>query len=258
MERTGTIEVRIEGRNGTLELNPESYDIRDLGELLTRIEDLLFPGERKDRPTIGYRVEQGSVRHLFTTSMQAVIAFNAVLGQINQQNSIDFLEVRTAKAIEEIQSEAVAKGWSFTLSAGLPGAERLVIDRTTAFQRTDDVWVDVELYLYGKVTNAGGKERANLHVSVPDKGTFLVQTPQEVIAGWEKNILYRTYGLRVMGRQNVSTGEVDRASLKYVELIDHQDRFEKAYLSELRRKAAPWLKRIDPDAWLNELRGGDA
>jgi hypothetical protein len=258
VEKTGTIEIRVNGYHGSLELTPESYDIRELKDLIGHVEDLLFPSERKERPTIAYRVEEGSVRHLFTTSMQAVIAFNAVLGQVKAQNSIDFLEARTAAAIEAIQQESIKKGWSFSLSTNLPGTSEVRIDQNSLFQRTDDVWAEVEMYLYGKVTNAGGKEKANIHIAVEDKGTFLVQTPQSVLAGWETNILYKQYGLRVIGRQNMSTGEVDRTSLQFLELIDHHSRFDKAYLVQLRKKAGSWLKGIDPDSWLNDIRGNDA
>ena len=258
MEKTGIIEITIEGLSNGQALTPEQYDIRELKQLLGRVEDLLFPGDRKDRPVVGYRVEEGSVRHLFTTSMQAVLAFNAILAEVQRTGSIDFLEARTAMAMEEIQTEAIKRNWSIQLKTHAPEPASLTIDAATSFQRTDDVWADVELYLYGKVTNAGGKEKANIHLLVEDKGTFLVQTPQDTIAGWDKNILYRPFGLRVVGRQNMATGEIDRNSLRFIELIDHQARFDRAYLASLRRKAAPWLKGIDPDAWLNSIRGSDA
>ena len=243
---------------GALKLTPESFDIRELKDMLVRVEDLLFPGERKDRPTIGYRNEEGSVRNIFITSMQTVIAFNAVLGQVQQQQNIDFLEVRTASAIEAMQNEAIKKGWAFTLSTGLPNSAELVVNRETLFKRTDDVWVEVELYLYGEVIDAGGKEKANIHISVPGKGVFIVQTPKQTIADLKESIIYKPYGLRVLGKQNMSTGEVDRNSVQFLELIDHQARFEKAYFAQLRKKASPWLKGIDPDAWLDEIRGVDA
>lgn len=258
MEKTGTIQIRIEGLVGAMKLTPESFDIRELKDLLTRVEDLLFPGDRKERPVIGYRNEEGSVRNIFTTSMQTVIAFNAVLGQVQQQQNIDFLEVRTASAIEAMQNEAIKKGWSFTLSTGLPNSAELVVDRETLFKRTDDVWVEVELYLYGEVIDAGGKEKANIHVSVPGKGVFIVQAPKQAIADLKESIIYKPYGLRVLGKQNMSTGEVDRNSVQFLELIDHQARFDKDYLNQLRKKAGPWIKGIDPDAWLNEIRGTDA
>jgi hypothetical protein len=258
VEKTGTIEIRVEGQHGMIHLTPESYDIRDLQLLLNRVEDLLFPTDRKDRPIIGYRVEEGSVRHLFTTSMQAVIAFNAVLGQVHLQESIDFLEVRSALAIEALQEEAIRKGWSFTFQTSLPNSEKVVISRESTYQRTDDVWVEVELYFYGKVTNAGGKDRANIHVSVQDQGTFIVQTPQEVLAGWKENILYRSFGIRVIGKQNMATGELDRASFQYVEMIDSQERLDRAYLTQLRKKASSWISAINPDSWLNDIRGTDA
>ncbi len=248
----------MEGHAGALKLTPEVIDIRELKDLLARVEDLLFPGERKDRPTIGYRNEEGSVRNIFTTSMQTVIAFNAVLGQVQQQQNIDFLEVRTASAIEAMQNEAIKKGWAFTLSTGLTNSAKLVVDRETLFKRTDDVWVEVELYLYGEVIDAGGKEKANIHVSVPGKGVFIVQTPKQTIADLKESIIYKPYGLRVLGKQNMSTGEVDRNAVRFIELIDHQARFDKAYFDQLRKKASPWLKGIDPDAWLDDIRGADA
>jgi len=258
VEKTGTIKIKIEGGTEAVRLTPDSFDVRDLKELLTRVEDLLFPVERRDRPLIGYRNEEGSVLNIFTTAMQTVIAFNAVLGQVQQQQSIDFLEVRTAAAIEAMQLDAIKRGWNFTLSSSLPDSGTLVINRETSFKRTDDVWMEVELYLYGEVVDAGGKEKANIHVAVPKQGVFIVQTPRKTIAELKESIIYKQYGLRVLGKQNMSTGEVDRNSVQFLELIDHQARFDKDYLNQLRKKAAPWIKGIDPDAWLNEIRGTDA
>ena len=39
----------------------------------------------------------------FKTAIQAVDGFSAVLGQVQTNESIDFLELKTARAIENIQ-----------------------------------------------------------------------------------------------------------------------------------------------------------
>src|SRR5690606_5524653 len=103
MKNIGYIEIKITGSNGNLNLSPDNYDIRDILKVIENAENLLFPGEKRDRPTISYRIENGSVKHIFKTSLQFVIGFNAVLGQISSDQSIDILHQDTAKAIESFQ-----------------------------------------------------------------------------------------------------------------------------------------------------------
>jgi hypothetical protein len=39
--------------------------------------------------------------------------------------------------------------------------------------------------------------------------------------------------------------------------FDHQTKYDEEYLKELRNKAKKtWLDKIDPDKWLEEIRGG--
>jgi hypothetical protein len=76
-----------------LELRPDTPDVRELIRVLEQSEDLLFPNDKKDRPIISYQLEEGAVRHKFKTSVQAIIGFNAILGQVNNLNSIDFLDI---------------------------------------------------------------------------------------------------------------------------------------------------------------------
>ena len=92
MEKSGYIEIRITGSRGNLELAPDNYDIREVIAMLENAEGLLYSGDKKNRPTISYRIEDGSVRHIFIISMQFVIAFNAIIGQINKSQNIDFLD----------------------------------------------------------------------------------------------------------------------------------------------------------------------
>jgi hypothetical protein len=82
---------------------------------LENAENLLYSGDRKDRPTISYKIEEGSVKHLIKTSLQFIIGFNAIIGQVQQTQNIDFLELSTAKAFENIQEIAAKKNYTFTI-----------------------------------------------------------------------------------------------------------------------------------------------
>lgn len=110
MDKIGDIEIRVIGKSGNSDLTPETYDIRHIATILHNVEDLLYPNNKKNRPIITYNIEDGSVRHIFKTSIQTVIGFSALLSQVQAQNSIDFLELKTAKALEEIQKMSRQKG----------------------------------------------------------------------------------------------------------------------------------------------------
>ncbi|MDI6734923.1 MAG: hypothetical protein QME42_01805 [bacterium] len=106
MGKLGYIEIKIVGSKGKMELTPDNYDIKEIIALLQNVEGMLFPGEKRERPTISYRIEDGSVRHLIKTSLQVIIGFNAILSQISDKQNIDFLECQTARAFEVFQDSA--------------------------------------------------------------------------------------------------------------------------------------------------------
>ncbi len=257
MEKIGFIEIIITGSKGNLDLTPDNYDIREIIAILENAENLLYAAEKRDRPTISYRIEGGSVKHILKTAIQFIIGFNAIIGQVNLVQNIDFIDLNTAKAFESIQDIAVKRGYVFSIRTSLDQTNEVTIDRTTRFFRSEEIWADAEFYLYGKVTNAGGKDKANIHISTEEYGTVRVQTPISFLERYEENMLYKTFGIRASGKQHSETGEIDASTLKFIELLDYQPRYDEQYLQALRERAkTSWLGGINPDNWLNEIRGG--
>ncbi len=256
MKNIGNIEIRVTGKSGNKELNPDNYDIKYIAAILQNIEDLLYPNNKKERPLITYDIEEGSVKHIFKTSMQAVIGFSAILAQIQANNSIDFLNFKTAVAIENIQNLAIQKNYSFQIKTSLKDKYELEITPSSKYYRTENYWVDAEIYFYGILTNAGGKNKANIHIDTSDYGLITIDTEKDFLQKQEQNLLYKKFGIRARGKQNIETGEIDTKSLKLIELIDYNPSFDKDYLNQLISKAKKNWKRIDADEWLNNLRGG--
>lgn len=256
MEKIGDIEIRVVGKSGNLNLSPDNYDIKQIAYLLQNVEDLLYPTHKKDRPIITYDIQEGSVRHIFKTSIQAVIGFSALLSQIQSQNNIDFLELRTARAIEEIQKISRQKNYEFQIKTSLEKDAELKINPSTKFFRTENTWVDAEFYFYGILKDAGGKSKANIHIDTSDYGYLSIETGEEFLKEREDNLLYKNYGVRATGKQNMDTGEVDTKSLKLVELIDYNPKFDNDYLKTLINKAKNNWKGINADEWLLNMRGG--
>ena len=250
----GEIEIKLEGTVGTQKLRPEHVDIDEIREVLEQAAHLLFPGEKRaQRPLISYEIEEGSVRRKFRTLMQTVIGFGAVIGQIGHEGQIDFLHDRSAAAVESLQRLAVSKDYVVTLSTN---QRQLRIDKTTHYERSKTLWAEAEFYLYGVLTNAGGKSNPNIHLDTEEFGSLRIATDRSYLENEKQNLLYKKYGVRVKGRQNLQTFEMDRNSLEFVELFEYDSHYSEGYLDRLMDKAAAaWQDVTDTDAWLDDLRG---
>ncbi|MFN0138648.1 MAG: hypothetical protein ACKVQW_01005 [Pyrinomonadaceae bacterium] len=257
MDKTGYIEIRVVGRKGAIEISPDNYDIKEIIAVLQHAENLLYPGGKRDRPSISYEIKDGSVRHVLKTALQAVIGFNAILLSVQQSGySIDFLESPTAKALEFFQESARKQDVAFEISTSLPNTSNLEINKDTAFVRSDEIWAHAEFYFYGTLQDAGGKSEANIHLDTKEFGLLKISAEKQMLGDYEANPLYKLYGIRATGKQNIHTGEIDKSSLNLVEIINYDKRADQDYLNGLIAKAsASWRGISDADDWLSRLRG---
>lgn len=257
MEKIGKLEILIKGKKGKINLEPDNYDIKEIMNILQNTENLLFPNNKADRPIISYSIHQGSVKHIFKTSIQYIIGFNAIIGQVASENNIDFLDLSTAKAIEQFQENTLKNEYEYEITTSVSNSNKLIVNKETHYFRTDFVWVDAEFYFYGKITNMGGKEKANFHLATDNFGSLIIQTDKNFLSNMELNPLYKTFGIRAQGKQNSDTGEIDKSTLKFLELIDYNSNYEEDYLSKLINEASKsWSKIEDTSKWLLEIRGG--
>lgn len=257
MEKIGQIEIKVIGRKGNLELKPDNYDIREIIEVLQNAENLLFPNSKKERPTITYEIEEGSVKHIIKTTLQAIIGFNAILGQIKVDNySIDFLESPTARAFEFFQHESQKNNYEYEIKTSISDENKIIINKNTKFIRSEEIWVEAELYFYGIIVDAGGKSKANVHLDTKDHGLLKIDASKELLTNYENNPLYKPYGVRAVGKQNVKTGEIEKNSLRLIDIIDYNPSYKEDYIKSLITKAKKsWTDVKDADEWLENIRG---
>lgn len=257
MENTGQIEIKIKGRIGNVDLMPDNHDIRDISELLRHVEALLYPNAKKDRPLVAYNIQEGSVRHIFKTTLQTVIGFNALLAQVKADNySIDFLETPTARALEFFQKEAQKNDFEYEIGTSLSESAKITINKDTQFIRSEDIWADAEFYFYGTIVDMGGKGIANVHLDTKEFGLLKIEASKELLTTYEGNPLYKHYGVRAKGKQNIKTSDIDKSSLELIDIIDYNPSFKEDYLNNLIKKAKKsWAGVGDADEWLQNMRG---
>lgn len=255
MEQRGTIEIRVSGSKGNLELSPEHYDIKEIVQVFDAVESILFSGNKKQRPEITYSIESGSVRHVFRTSFQTIVATSAVLASVLEAESIDMLDLPMARAIEKLQVDAISKNYEFTISTSEWRDGVLRITPQTHYQRSSEIWVDAEIYLYGTLTDAGGKDKSNIHLDTKEYGQVTIDSDKEYLKNIQENLLYKEFGVRAKGKQNLTTGEIDMSSLKLVSLQGYRPKYDENYLNSLIAKASKSWAGIDVDSYISDLRG---
>lgn len=255
MDVLGDIEIRIYGKNGGREVTPELYDIRDIKAMIADIENLLFPDSKYNRPLICYDISKGSVVQKFQTSMQHIVGMKAILLEVNQSNSIDFLQGKSAIALENIQNNAIRNNYEFQLKTSLSEEPELFINSKTRFYRSEELWTETEFYLYGEIRDVGGSRSINIHLKTEEYGTLIINTDEKFLKSIPENMIFRFYGVRASGKQNVVSGEIDPKSLKLIDLFDYNASFDEDYLNGLIDKASQSWKGIQAEEWLNEIRG---
>ena len=255
MEQRGTIEIRVSGSKGNLELSPEIYDIKEIVQIFDAIESILFSGNKKQRPEISYSIESGSVRHVFKTSFQSIVATSAILASVLKTGSIDRLELPTARAIERLHAVAISKNYEFAITTSEWQDGELRITPHTHYQRSSEIWVDAEVYLYGTLTDAGGKDKSNIHLDTKEYGQVTIDSDKEYLKNIQENLLYKEFGVRAQGKQSLATGEIDMSSLKLISLQGYRPVYDENYLNGLIAKASKSWAGVDVDSFMSVLRG---
>ena len=256
MSKKESITIQVTGKIGQKNISPDLFDISDVRNLMNEFENMLFPGSKRGRPHISYKIEGGSVQNIFITSRQEVVGFSALLADVQKQKSLDILEHKSALAFENLQKNSDKTNLTYEITTSVSEeAPPFIISSHTAWKRTEESWGDAEFYIYGEITDAGGKINSNIHVDTNEYGILSIATDKFTLKKKEENMLYRKFGIRVKGKQHLQTGEMDTKSLHLIELINIQKKYDQDYLESLIDQATPRWKGIDADGWLEELRG---
>jgi hypothetical protein len=253
MSDSGYIEIHISGLKNGIALSPESYDIRELRSVIDTVDSIL--GKDRKGDVVFERVAEGSVRNIIKSSAQNIMLATVIFQLLPGNEQLNGLEPKTAEAVEMVQQNARKTGYTYTFSTS-EWTDGVSISPETNYAREVPAFVDAEYYFYGRIVDAGGKSSANIHIDVEKMGVLTISASEEYLKGQERNLLYHTCGVRARGKQNPSTGEMDKSSLELISILDYNPSFNENYLKELVRRATPALSKIkDKQKWLDEIRG---
>lgn len=255
MEEQGYIEVKIEGIVGNKPLKPIDIDIAEIKEIINDVETFLYPsrGEKAERPHISYQIEEGSARNLFYLPISGVLLFNGLSTEIKNRGNIDFLDNRRAEIIDKFQRRAIENNFEISFLSSSAIEPILKINKETNFFKVAASYIDTVFILYGKVNEEGGNN-PNFHLLTKEYGKLVISATEQQLLEGEKR-LFKIYGVRVKGKQNLSDGKP--FDLKLIDYISYNPNYDEHKLDLLiERASVNWNTIPNVDLWLNEIRGG--
>jgi len=255
VEEQGYIEVKIDGLVGDKPLKPIDIDIAEIKEIISDVETFLYPTrvEKAERPHISYKLEEGSARNLFYLPISGVLLFNGLSGEIKNRGNIDFLDNKRADIIDKFQRKAKEKNLEISFYSSSSTEPILKINQETQFFKITAAFIETEFVLYGKVNEEGGNN-PNFHLLTKEYGKIVISATEQQLLEGEKR-LFKIYGVRVKGKQNLADGKP--FDLKLIDYITYNPDYSEHKLDLLIERASKtWNKIPNVDSWLNEIRGG--
>ena len=255
MEEQGYIEIKIDVLVGNTTLKPIDIDIAEIKEIISDVETFLYPtrGEKAERPHISYKIEEGSVRNLFYLPISGVLLFNGLTTEIKNRGNIDFLDNKRAEIINKFQRRAAEKNLEISFFSSSIKEPVLKISKDTGYFKVAATYIETEFILYGKINEEGGNN-PNFHLLTKEYGKLVISATEQQLLQGEKR-LFKVYGVRAKGKQNLADGKP--YDLKLTDYITYNPNYDEHKLDLLiERASAKWNTIPNVDVWLDQIRGG--
>ena len=252
-ETTATFTVRITSAEGK-PLGPREFDVRELKHVIEMVEDLLLP--EGERPFMSLEIKEGSVALAFNMDAGHIREAERGLETMHKSQSLDRLSSKKARSITRFQNYAISKKLEFRIRTQ---SESTVLDITpdTDYRIRRRDWIITELYLFGRVEKISGSTDPHIILLTEEYGKVQIETTKGYLSNLKDNILYRQFNVHVTAKINLETDELKKGSLKLLGMREYNSNYDPEYLARLREQAKPYLKDLNIDEFLNELRGHD-
>jgi hypothetical protein len=238
-----------------VEVGPSHVPLALLGEFQKDVADFLRGASRDvDLTQVQVSIESGSLAFAASGLLAATTLWTD-LAHITSPDALTLIDPKRASVLERWQAVARENpNRSYTV-ADKAGRAFFVVDARTNLTKVDDVWVQVEKYLHGKIVDMGGKTKANVHLELENGQTLTVSSSHDLLAQDERNRLYRPALLHVTAEENLLTGEL--RNLRLLAFETHQPSYDDdEFRLMVERGTKAWEDVVNATEWTDALRGG--
>lgn len=244
----------ISDRIQDVELSPARVPLALLGEFQKDVSDFLKgSGKDVDPAQVHVSIEEGSLA-LRTENLSGAQTLWADLNSLNLPDALNRIDAKRAAVIERWQSAAKSNPARSYIVANTDKIPFFSVNNTTDFRLAQDIWVNVEKYLHGKIVDWGGKTKPNVHLELATGKTLTIESSQHLIAEEQQNLVYKLALLHVTAEESLVTG--DLRNLRLLAIESHQPEYDENEFNQMvERGTKAWSDVGNVADWLESLRG---
>jgi hypothetical protein len=254
MAPSDTLRFALNDRIEDAPVGPSHVPLGLLGQFQSDIEEFL-KGSNKDIDPgqVLVSVEEGSLA-IVASGLLAATSLWADVERLQNPSALGLLDPKRAAVVERWQA-AARKHPNRSYSLSDPGnSVAIQVDAASDFRnQVQAVWVKVEKYLQGLITDLGGTTKANVHLKLDNGKVLTIASSQQLLADEERNRLYKPALLLVTAEENLRTGELRNLAMVNFEAAPAWD--EAAFKAQVSKGTQAWAD--VPDDWLEELRSSN-
>lgn len=257
MQAANMLRFSVEDFVNGVEVGPAHVPLLLLGEFQRDVlEFLKGSGRDIDPAQLQVSIETGSLAFVVSGVLSARALWTD-LATLELPDALDLIDIKRTAVLARWQASARIHPQRRYLVQDGGGRAFVAIDAQSKFIKTDDVWVQVEKYLHGKIVDMGGKAKANVHLELENGQMLTVSASHDLLAQDEQNRLYRSALLHVIAEENLHSGEL--RNLRLLAFEPYQPAYgEDEFRRFVERGTRAWSDVPDTKEWLEKLRGGGA
>ena len=252
-------ELKIQGKIAEDVLSTENFDISKFKELLDDAETIIRKplSDNYSKENISFKYEDGCIRIKFLTSIFVINSLFADLNEVIRSSNIFNIEKNRATVISKWQNHSKSNNeFSYSIIDSQNKC-LLKIDANTNYVIPAPVLNEVEVILYGEITDIGGKSNPNIHIDT-DNGSFKVSCNRKDIINDNEKRLYTVCGIKVKAHQDINTFEISKDNIHFIEFIPYANNLQSDILKKYIAKGTKAWKNIkDSVEWKRNLRDNE-
>lgn len=252
MEPANTLSFALDDRINDAPVGPAHVPLALLGQFQKDVVEFLAgSGKDIDPGQVIISIEKGSLA-LVASGLLAATSLWADVEQLQNPAALGLIDPKRAAVVERWQAAARKYPHRSYRLTNQTGRFTVQVDGNTDFRnQVEAVWVTVEKYLHGQVTDLGGTSKANVHLKLDNGKVLTIASSQQLLADEESNRLYKPALLRVSAEENLRTSELRNLTLMGFEA--QQPVWDEAEFNKLVQKGTQAWADV-PDDWLEDLR----
>ena len=239
------------------EVSPQNITLPLLSEFIQQVATFIKGKKYLDLSKIKSSIKHGSLAIEVNNNEGMLDEALRDYTMLLNSGSLNDIDSNRARIIELWQSNSNNnENRSYDLFTGNGPAENLhvLISNKTNFVIKNNHWVDVDLYLYGRVFDLGGKNKPNVHLELENGNTIKIQTNTNLLSTDEENRLYKKQLVRIKAKRNIETKQLKEERLQ--SFIYYNPQFDEKNFEEISEKATLAWKTIgNASKWVDEIRG---